>query len=118
MQTHLEESLQRDIDRIRRNVVVMAGYAETALQNCVKACVNYNRQLAYAVIMRDQFIDEKEKEIDRQSATRKLRLPAHLQQQMASTRPTKLVLPNTWITKPELGNQRHHALILIPSRRE
>lgn len=65
MQTHLEESLQRDIDRIRKNVIVMAGYAETALQNCVKACINYNRQLAYAVIMRDQFIDEKEKEIDR-----------------------------------------------------
>jgi phosphate transport system protein len=65
MQTHLEESLQRDIDRIRRNVIEMAGHAETALQNCVKACVNYNRQLAYAVILRDQYIDEKEKEIDR-----------------------------------------------------
>jgi phosphate transport system protein len=65
MQTHLEESLQRDIDRIRKNVIVMAGYAETALQNCVKACISYDRQLAYAVILRDQYIDEKEKEIDR-----------------------------------------------------
>jgi phosphate transport system protein len=65
MQTHLEESLQRDIDRIRKNVIVMAGHAEAALQNCVKACINYNRQLAYAVILRDQYIDEKEKEIDR-----------------------------------------------------
>jgi phosphate transport system protein len=65
MQTHLEESLQRDIDRIRKNVIEMAGHAEASLHDCVKSCVNYNRQLAYAVILRDQYIDEKEKEIDR-----------------------------------------------------
>ena len=65
MQTHLEESLQRDIDRIRKNVVQMANLAETALQSCITAYVDQNRQLAYAVILRDQYIDEKEKEIDR-----------------------------------------------------
>lgn len=65
MNTHLEESLQRDMDRIRKNVIEMAGHAEAALHDCVKAVVNYDRQLAYAVILRDQYIDEKEKEIDR-----------------------------------------------------
>ena len=39
--------------------------AEQALEDCVKALVAGDRQLAYAVILRDQYIDEKEKEIDR-----------------------------------------------------
>jgi phosphate transport system protein len=65
MHTHLEESLQRDIDRIRSNVIQMANRAEAALRDCVKSLIEYNRQLAYAVILRDQYIDEKEKEIDR-----------------------------------------------------
>jgi phosphate transport system protein len=65
MQTHLEESLQRDIERIRANVIQMANHAEMALRDCIKSLVEYNRQLAYAVILRDQYIDEKEMEIDR-----------------------------------------------------
>ncbi len=65
MQTHLEESFQRDIDRIRQNVIQMANHAEKALQDSVKSCIEFNRQLAYAIILRDQYIDEKEKEIDR-----------------------------------------------------
>lgn len=65
MATHLEISLQRDIDRIRTKVTEMAALAEVALQDCMKAVAEYDRQLAYAVILRDQYIDEKEKEIDR-----------------------------------------------------
>jgi len=65
MQSYLEESLQRDIERIRTKIIEMGNHAEAALQNCLKACMEFNRQLAYAVILRDQFIDEKEKEIDR-----------------------------------------------------
>jgi phosphate transport system protein len=65
MPTHLEESLQRDIERIRQHVVEMSGLAERALRDCIKALVEGNRQLAYAVILRDQYIDEKEKELDR-----------------------------------------------------
>ncbi len=65
MHTHLEESLERDISRIRNQVTEMAKLAEKALQDCVKALVENNRQLAYAVILRDQYINEKEKEIDR-----------------------------------------------------
>ncbi len=65
MATHLEESLQRDIDRIRTRLSAMAGLAEQALGDCVKALQQQNRQIAYSVILRDQRIDELEKETDR-----------------------------------------------------
>lgn len=65
MPTHLEVSLERDIERIRNQVTEMGALAEDALQDCVKAMTTGDRQLAYAVILRDQYIDEKEKEIDR-----------------------------------------------------
>jgi phosphate transport system protein len=65
MTTRLEESLERDIDRIRQQVLEMCGLAERALRDCVDALTNGDRQRAYAVILRDQYIDEKEKEIDR-----------------------------------------------------
>ena len=65
MATHFEESLQRDIDRIRERVLAMGGLAERALKDCVTALREANRQLAYAVILRDRHIDEQEREIDR-----------------------------------------------------
>ena len=65
MPTHLEASLQRDIDRIRDQVTEMGALTGQALHDCMKALVDNNRQLAYAVILRDQYVDEKEKEIDR-----------------------------------------------------
>jgi len=65
MNTHYEETLQRDIERIRRKVIEMSGLAEHALRTCVHALGDRNRQLAYSVILRDQRIDELEKEIDR-----------------------------------------------------
>jgi phosphate transport system protein len=65
MATRLEESLERDIDRIRQQVREMSSLAEQALRDCVLALTDGNRQLAYAVVLRDQYIDEKEKEIDR-----------------------------------------------------
>lgn len=65
--THLEESLQRDIDRIRSKVREMATLADAALRGCLRALTEANRQLAYSVILRDQRIDELEKEIDRLS---------------------------------------------------
>jgi phosphate transport system protein len=63
--THFEESLQRDSDRIRRKVREMAGLFGMALEGCLTALESKNRQLAYSVIIRDQRIDELEKEIDR-----------------------------------------------------
>ena len=65
MPTRLEESLERDIERIRQQVLEMSALAERALRDCVEALAEGNRQRAYAVILRDQYIDEKEKEIDR-----------------------------------------------------
>ena len=43
----------------------MANRDETALKMCVKAMQEQNRQLAYLVILRDQQIDDLEKQIDR-----------------------------------------------------
>ena len=63
--THLEQSLQREIDRIREQLGAMAGIAEKALRDCVRALKEGNRQIAYSVILRDQRIDELEKETDR-----------------------------------------------------
>src|SRR5258706_9850294 len=65
MATHLEQSLQRDIDRIRDKVREMAGLSERALIDCMKALEEKNRVLAYSIILRDQRIDELEKEVDR-----------------------------------------------------
>lgn len=63
--THFEETLQRDINRLRAKVMEMEGLAEKALRGCVQALAERNRQIAYSVILRDQRIDELEKEIDR-----------------------------------------------------
>jgi len=65
MSSRLEESLERDVERIRQEVLEMAALAERALRECVEAFSDSDRQRAYAVILRDQYIDEKEKEIDR-----------------------------------------------------
>lgn len=64
-ESHLEATLQRDIDRIRGKVIEMAGRAERALQEGLHALLTANRQKAYTIILRDQYIDELEKEIDR-----------------------------------------------------
>jgi phosphate transport system protein len=63
--THLEATLQQDVDRIRAKVTEMSALTEKALETCVKALTERSRQLAYAVILRDRYIDEMEKEIDR-----------------------------------------------------
>lgn len=65
MPQHYEESLERDIARIRGKVSEMANLAGGALSAGIKALANRNRQAAYAVILRDRRIDELEKEIDR-----------------------------------------------------
>tara|TARA_B100001123_G_scaffold114334_1_gene133312 strand:- start:557 stop:1696 length:1140 start_codon:yes stop_codon:yes gene_type:complete len=64
-QTHLEATLQRDIDTIRSKVERMASLAELALSDGLRALLENNGQLAYSVILRDREIDEYEKEIDR-----------------------------------------------------
>src|SRR5688572_28323716 len=65
MVTHLEASLQRDIDLISGKIQEMARRDEQALTTCLKALQESNRQLAYFVILRDREIDDLEKQIDR-----------------------------------------------------
>jgi phosphate transport system protein len=63
--SHYEEHLQRDLDRIREKVSAMAQLADRALRDSLQALLENNLTLAYSVILRDQYIDELEKEIDR-----------------------------------------------------
>jgi phosphate transport system protein len=63
--THYEQSLQRDIDLIRSKIQAMAQLADRALRDSLQALVEKNLTLAYSIILRDQYIDELEKEIDR-----------------------------------------------------
>jgi phosphate transport system protein len=65
MSSHYEASLQRDIDRIRRNLQEMGHLASEALEGALRAFLECDPQRAYAVILRDRRIDELEREIDR-----------------------------------------------------
>src|SRR5215211_7798704 len=65
MASHYEATLQRDIDLIRGKVLEMSALAEKALKDGLKAVLGRDRQAAYSVILRDQNIDELEKQIDR-----------------------------------------------------
>jgi phosphate transport system protein len=60
-----EETLRHDIKTIREKILQMSALAEKALKSGLQALVERNRQLAYSIILRDQYIDEMEKEIDR-----------------------------------------------------
>ena len=60
-----EESVIRDTNRIREHIIEMARCTETSLRDIISTCLEHNHTLAYGIILRDQFIDEKEKEIDR-----------------------------------------------------
>jgi len=62
---HLEASLQEDLEEIRHKVVEMGQMAETAVHASIRAVLKRDRQGAYAVILRDTFIDEAEKQLDR-----------------------------------------------------
>jgi phosphate transport system protein len=65
MPSRLEESLERDIERIRQQLLAMAALAERAIRDAIAALLECDRQRAYVVVLRDQYVDEKEKEIDR-----------------------------------------------------
>ncbi|RPI22992.1 MAG: phosphate signaling complex protein PhoU [Acidobacteria bacterium] len=65
MPTHYEASLERDLNRIREKVRQMVDLASRALNDSVDAFLTANRPKAYLVVLRDQHIDELEREIDR-----------------------------------------------------
>lgn len=62
---HLEASLRQDIERIRSRVREMAQSVRQALVECSQALFERKGALAYAVILRDQKIDDLEQELDR-----------------------------------------------------
>jgi phosphate transport system protein len=64
--THYEASLERQIEQLRQLVLEMAARAESSLNDCISALENADRQLAYAVILRDRYIDELDRRIDRE----------------------------------------------------
>jgi len=64
MELHAEESLRHDIDAICRSVASIGRRAERSLHDCMTALAEQDRSLAYAVILRDLFIDQNEQEID------------------------------------------------------
>lgn len=62
---HLEVSLQRDLEQIRSKITEMGELAAKAIEASVRAVAERDRQLAFAVILRDQYIDEMEKQVDK-----------------------------------------------------
>jgi len=52
------------MDLIRNKVTEMGGLSERALKASLRALVERNRQLAYSVILRDQYLDERETELN------------------------------------------------------
>lgn len=65
MTTHLEQSMQRDLDRLRDTISQMAALAKGAVRDCIAAFTDMRHQSAYRVILRDQYIDQRENELDR-----------------------------------------------------
>ncbi len=63
--SHFEERLERDLHLIRSKIVEMADLDDRALKDALTAFTEKNLTLAYSVILRDQYIDEREKELDR-----------------------------------------------------
>ncbi len=62
---HLEETLQRDIDSLKGKFKSMAERSVAALSGGLQALLERNRRHAYLVILRDQYIDQMETELDR-----------------------------------------------------
>jgi len=65
MKSHLEASLQEDLEEIRGKFAEMGQMVEAAVRGSIRAVLNKDRQVAYGVILRDSFIDDTEKQIDR-----------------------------------------------------
>lgn len=65
MKGHLEASLQEDLEEIRGKFAEMGQLVEAAVRVSIRAVLRKDRQLAYGVILRDSFIDDAEKQIDR-----------------------------------------------------
>lgn len=61
----MEETLQRDIDSLKGKFKSMAERSVAALSGGLQALLDRDRRHAYLVVLRDQYIDEMETELDR-----------------------------------------------------
>lgn len=57
--------MQHDIEQLTEAVTGMSALVEWSLQNAVQAFLTQDRRLAFSVILRDRFVDEKEEELNR-----------------------------------------------------
>ena len=64
MASHLDTAVQEDLDKIRNKIMEMGALAEAAVRGSIQAVMLKDRQIAYAVILRDSYIDEIEKQLD------------------------------------------------------
>jgi len=64
MTSHLEETLKHDVEQIQDLIAKMSRFEVQMLRDCVMALGNGDRDLASLVILRDQRVDQMEKEID------------------------------------------------------
>ena len=61
---HYEERLQKDLDNIREQVAVLAGYAERAITNSLQAVQTGNEKLAYTTILEDGRINRAHRDLN------------------------------------------------------
>jgi phosphate transport system protein len=65
MTRHLEEALQEDLEEIRRKIAEMGELVEASVRGSIRAVQKRDRQAAYGAILRDSYIDDAEKQIDK-----------------------------------------------------
>ncbi len=65
MSGHLQASLQEDLEEIRGKIAEMGRMVEAAVRSSIAAVLRRDRQIAYGVILRDSYVDDAEKQIDR-----------------------------------------------------
>ncbi len=63
--THFEERLEKDINRIRHGVIVIAKAVERGLENALTSLLTLDDDLAYHTIIEDHPINRKVEEVDR-----------------------------------------------------
>lgn len=63
--THYEQRLEGDLERIRDLVVDASSFAETAVENAVKALITFDHPLAYRTALGDHELNRDIRELDR-----------------------------------------------------
>ena len=62
--THYERRLEADLNAIREHMQSLSGVTKESLEKALRSLLSGNRQLAYATILGDAWINERSREID------------------------------------------------------